>query len=78
MALPYPEQVILLQDNSPIHRSRVVDDWFRNHPEVVRLEFPAKSPDFNIIENVWGKMARSWTAGNERTSDALERHAMAV
>ena len=35
MAIPHPEPILLVQDNSPVHKSKVVDEWFREHPEFV-------------------------------------------
>ena len=51
MALPAPEPIFLVQDNSPLHKFRVVDAWFNDHPEFVRLIWPARSPDLNPIEH---------------------------
>ena len=78
MAIPAPDPIYLVQDNSPVHTSRVVDAWFREHPEIIRLFWPARSPDLNPIENVWGWMVNEWEHGNERSVDALERHCLTV
>ena len=78
MALPAPEPILLVQDNSPVHKCRVVDAWFNDHPEFVRLFWPARSPDLNPIEHVWACMVNEWVHSNERTQDALERHTQAV
>jgi len=75
----YPEDAWpifrLVQDNSAVHTSHVVQEWFAHHPEIEVLDWPAKSPDLNLIENIWGVIAKSWIPGHERTREALIAHA---
>ena len=40
---PEPQPIYFLQDNSPIHTSRVVQNWFSQHQDVIVINFPAKS-----------------------------------
>lgn len=55
--LHYPEGIIYLcQDNCRVHTSRVVEQWLASRDDIVRLPWPAKSPDLNPIENLWGLM----------------------
>lgn len=66
------------QDNAPTHTSFFTQQWFANHPEILRMEWPVKSPDLNPIENVWAKMVWNWPNGgfmnrHEIFAEALER-----
>jgi hypothetical protein len=55
----YPEGIIYLcQDNCRVHTCRVVEEWLATQEDIVRLPWPAKSPDLNPIENLWGLMVR--------------------
>lgn len=48
MFLPHPEKIRLVQDNSPIHKSRVVQQWLTEHAEDIEvLYWPPRSPDLN-------------------------------
>ncbi|KAF0708485.1 hypothetical protein AaE_013194 [Aphanomyces astaci] len=50
-------EAIFQQDNASIHRSRSTMAWLEEMPWTT-MTWPAKSPDLNPIENVWGVLAR--------------------
>lgn len=52
----YPdENFYYYQDNSSVHTANIIKAWFQqNFTPGALLPVPPKSPDLNIIENVWG------------------------
>lgn len=62
---------IFMQDNSPVHKSADATLWFRTHPEIELLKWPAYSPDLNPIENVWAEMVRLWPEAGLRNRNQI-------
>jgi len=69
--VPY---VNFVQDNSGVHRARVVQNWLAAQPNLRTLNWPAKSPDMNVIENLWGIIVQEWDPQVRRTREALAQH----
>lgn len=71
--IPY---VNFIQDNSGVHRSRIVRNWLAAQPNLRTLNWPAKSPDLNVIENLWGIVVQKWNPRIQRTREALAQHVL--
>jgi len=45
------------------------------HPEIEVFDWPSKSLDLNLIENVWGAIVNLWDCSHERTKENLVAYA---
>ncbi|GFX39981.1 transposable element Tcb2 transposase [Trichonephila clavipes] len=61
IVVPYAAAIrddfILMDDNSRPHRANLMED-FLFEEGIVRMEWPACSPDMNLIEHVWDALGR--------------------
>ncbi|CAB0035218.1 unnamed protein product, partial [Trichogramma brassicae] len=57
----------VIEDNSAIHPTHIVRNWWRDQPRFNRLELPPRSPEINIIEVVNIRMyGLKWSGNGDR------------
>ncbi|GBM26092.1 hypothetical protein AVEN_12851-1 [Araneus ventricosus] len=56
-------EFILMDDNARLHRALLVDEFLESE-DILRIDWPARSPDFNPIEHVWDALGRAIATRN--------------
>ena len=64
------QRYVFQQDNAPCHKSQVVTNWFE-FKGINRANWPAQSPDLNLIECVWNEMKFRIRGENFTNKDEL-------
>ena len=57
---------IFMRDNCSIHKANSTMEYLNSLEEVEIMDFPARSPDINPIENLWGILARQVYSGGKQ------------
>ena len=65
------EVINVIEDNSSVHTAGVVQQWYDEQLFFNRLDLPPRSPELNVIENVWAQMVQNWRSFMARTHEEL-------
>mmetsp|Transcript_34259 Transcript_34259/g.39966 ORF Transcript_34259/g.39966 Transcript_34259/m.39966 type:complete len:107 (+) Transcript_34259:816-1136(+) len=64
-----------MQDGAPAHSAKITKEFLSNS-NVKLMEWPAKSPDLNPIETVWGMMKARIRVDAFATAETLQKEVM--
>jgi transposase len=53
-------EITIVQDNSPVHHSKIVNQFFDNNLRLNRIFLPEYSPDLNPKENFWNYLRKKF------------------
>ena len=63
--------IIFQQDNAPIQVSKFTRNWLLTN-NITTLNWPARSPDLNIVENVWATMSKDVCSHGKQFNSIVE------
>ena len=70
-SLNHPGKIYMIQDNSSIHNSNIVQDWIKSRNGIIVWNWPPLSPDLSPIDNLQAHMVAKWNPNNIQTKDTL-------
>lgn len=65
------KKFVFQQDNASIHTSSATKAWFDSR-KIELLWWPARSPDLNPVENIWGILVRRIYADGKQYNSVAE------
>jgi transposase len=65
---------IFVQDNDPKHKAKLTLKKLKELAPYYMTDFPAMSPEFNVIEDIWSQIDQKLKRYNINTIDKLKRH----
>lgn len=74
----YKRNDILVQDGAPCHTAKSTSNFLRTQKITVMNNWPAQSPDLNIIENLWSILKRSVSQMPAKTINDLWNNCLHV
>jgi len=80
--LLYTPQMVFMQDGAPCHRSHSTMGYLDKKKVCLLSDWPAQSPDMNIIENMWAelkkKIAKHTPISKNELWDVVQREWYAI
>lgn len=67
------QNIFFMHDNAPIHTARIVREYLESR-RIPMLSHPARSPDLNLIENIWAMLEKDRPPLIQRTHAALDSY----
>lgn len=55
------KRVVLINDNAPWHRGKLIEEASAEHPQLELKRLPSSSPQLNVIEPFWKLLRRRAT-----------------
>ncbi len=63
----HPNECIFQQNGAPAHSAKYTRDYFMD-AQITDMKWPAHSPNFNCIQNLWGELSRRLYHGRRQFS----------